>query len=665
MKAESSTSNGEYARPRVWAATALHSVALVAGALALEIALFGGLRFEVGDTLVSATTLLNPLVGFFTLTLLGVALVPRLGLGPAPLWWALRWLGVRSHKNRAAAGVLLVALAVQGSLRVQQLRHLDAADWAFARGLNDKAAMHFEKAELLLDPLRSRWRGRRADALFRAGRFEDSIAQVQPYFARGGWLERRGYRSLWRSYAALGRLPDAEKAMERAKTKHPGMARECDGALAELRRMMESGSREPRAVRLTFKPPSRLEGPLYVAGNWNADGGQSEIAGWNGEPMRTSDDGVTWTSELRLRPADVFQYVALVFEDESTLSAPAIGMAQLWVRPGTAPIGAAVTPLSKPDAPAPAQRREGSDGTKRVIALWPDAGAWHFVNPFARRGLLPNLGRMLSDGARAELTSTDPAYTSMAYWEMTRLDPSVGRQTGEGRSVFRVLDAEKRPSANLIFSDPYMTADNDLRMGDGTKINVDWSLPPGRDATIPEPRARSIMKDVLGVAADGSPRAAAILEERYFLLAAEGNEEKARIGLSVWRDQTPHFMLLRFPNLDKISHRFFPKVETSPEHNMLIEGYRHFDAIVGRFVAELDQDDTLIVVSDHAIRAVFAHDRGCLFIADGGGVAPGANLGTLPLAALPAMALARLGSSAGSERLSAQHLTALGVEAPR
>ena len=54
-------------------------------------------------------------------------------------------------------------------------------------------------------------------------------------------------------------------------------------------------------------------------------------------------------------------------------------------------------------------------------------------------------------------------------------------------------------------------------------------------------------------------------------------------------------MLLRFPAVDIMSHKYFATVRDDPEFNPMVEVYRHFDAMLGELITELDEDDTLIM----------------------------------------------------------------------
>ena len=76
------------------------------------------------------------------------------------------------------------------------------------------------------------------------------------------------------------------------------------------------------------------------------------------------------------------------------------------------------------------------------------------------------------------------------------------------------------------------------------------------------------------------------------------------------------------------------------------------DGILGEFTAELDGDDTLILVSDHGIWGTLHHDPSCILVLDGPGIEPGGVFGTIPIGHFPSVVLSRFGIETGSDRLT-------------
>ena len=83
-----------------------------------------------------------------------------------------------------------------------------------------------------------------------------------------------------------------------------------------------------------------------------------------------------------------------------------------------------------------------------------------------------------------------------------------------------------------------------------------------------------------------------------------------------------------------------------------------FIALTGGFRFEvlievLDQDGTLVAVSDHGIQDSLLHHIQCMLVLVRPGLPPGSSVSILPIDHLPSVILAQFGSKEGSEVLTA------------
>ncbi len=83
----------------------------------------------------------------------------------------------------------------------------------------------------------------------------------------------------------------------------------------------------------------------------------------------------------------------------------------------------------------------------------------------------------------------------------------------------------------------------------------------------------------------------------------------------------------------------------------MVEAYRHLDAVLGRFVATLDEDDTLVFVSDHGIAGTLHHHPTCMLVVNGPGMPAGSVLPTIPIGHFPIVVLSRFGITEGADRV--------------
>ena len=175
-------------------------------------------------------------------------------------------------------------------------------------------------------------------------------------------------------------------------------------------------------------------------------------------------------------------------------------------------------------------------------------------------------------------------------------DHWVSAESGR-RSIFNVMADHGHRAINLVFNDKYMASPEDLATNDGTEVDLEeqWQLLK----SLVETDFESVLKDALLL--DGEPkRSTMVLDDSVY--PWDSRTHKTELGLRLWDAVDPDFMLLRFPAVDIMSHKYFATVRDDPEFNPMVEVYRHYDAMIGEFITELDEDDTLIIVSDHGIQ---------------------------------------------------------------
>ena len=670
-----------------------HYLALACLLAALAIIVFGGFELRLFFLYVGMTRLKNSLQLALLLTLLGWILAPSFPWRSLPAARAARGCGAiwrRLSASGTGRVVLVCALLVLGAhlfMRARQVLLAAQADHLMAMGRHLDAAEIYERAgyKYTLEP--ARYAENQAHCLYAGSRFEKAVAKLKPRFDEGQSLTRKGYLALWRSLAELGRYEEAAQVVRAAIGAYPSMGARGAEALAIYERRVSSNPGSRVTVRLTFRAPAGAPGPFWVSGNWSADGRPSEVYGWSPLALERGEQG-TWSIEVRLSPLQDFPYAAVVTDSAEPLHTPALAWGLFWVSADRSATRADVTLQALVpaifSARAAAARAEGRDGRGRVLALWPDGGSWFILNLYAHLGYLPNLSNLLRRGARMEMLSTKPPFTSTAYLRMVQLDPgavdaatpsaieaaliqvkgipfldwlipdsTVTEHDAAEDSIFSILARQGRSAANLVFNDRNLSALNDLTTNHGERLEPEDDDSPHSAGGVLGRRAR-IVRDILGVDSQAEP-------ERFELLASEGTflgcvtntENKAEIGLQTWVEERPDFMLLRFPAVDILSHRYYNRLEESPTLNVVQEAYRQLDGIVARFVPLLDQDDTLILVSDHGIFGPLFHHSACLLVAQGPGFEEGSAHPTIPIGHFPCVVLSRFGIRAGSERLSA------------
>jgi hypothetical protein len=90
------------------------------------------------------------------------------------------------------------------------------------------------------------------------------------------------------------------------------------------------------------------------------------------------------------------------------------------------------------------------------------------------------------------------------------------------------------------------------------------------------------------------------------------------------------FLFLRIEALDLLTHAHFGRIAESGQddgQSPLFDAYRYIDARLAGLSARLDDDDWLVVLSDHGIRTSMQHEEDAIFFISGPGVRPGRTPG--------------------------------------
>jgi len=272
--------------------------------------------------------------------------------------------------------------------------------------------------------------------------------------------------------------------------------------------------------------------------------------------------------------------------------------------------------------------RFGCDGNGRLVIIGLDGVTFDLVRPWAEAGELPVLARLMREGAQAPLRSVLHPYTAQAWTSMI-----TGQQPGRHRVFdfwerdfgtygFRLLNASHRATPSLW-----------RRLSDAGRrvvvINVPQTYPPepvagllisGRDTpgldaayTYPPELKRELPKAAGGrryvIVADdwlhmrrGRPDMArqALLEEveirfavaRHLMADHPWDLTMFVVGAT---DGAAHF----FWKYHDPDHILYDPADALRYGDTILEVYRRCDAEIGRLLADLPPNTTVLIVSDH------------------------------------------------------------------
>lgn len=432
------------------------------------------------------------------------------------------------------------------------------------------------------------------------------------------------------SLVASGRVPEALATYDRGRERFAleGLTRDELLRSAQHRRLAAGGdSTAPAQLRFQLDPRHR--------------GARLHVSPGPEQPVDAPYESFEAAAEIRFsRPPDVAP-VRWVLRDatDRTLASgtvsPAPGEEHVVRIEARAPLPAAETELP----------RLPGDGRRRVVTLLLDCADWRIVQYLRTRGELPVLSGLLARGHSAVLDS-DPPLTAAALealvWPQRAVKPGVlglvhryGTELAglasigdnpfgalewllpETPDLFGVLGAGDRTAANLLFSHGGVKAGRhgEITGPDGARRRMPLGA-AGRDLS---PRERS---DFPALGAVERERDAVHLRR----IAAEFDAAERLVDAG-----EVDFLALRVESLDILTHAHFAYTVRNAQDDgggLLFSVYRYLDARLGALHDRLDEDDVLIVMSDHGIRTAMEHSRFALFVADGGNTPAGRAPGT-------------------------------------
>ncbi|MDP7039308.1 MAG: alkaline phosphatase family protein, partial [Myxococcota bacterium] len=593
-------------------------------------------------------------------------------------------------KRYVTIGVLSLLVILAWVNRGIGYSHYKLANQYMAEGKSELAATHYQLAKRLFHPKNEYLDGRRGMMLLRSGQFKLCVSELWPTFATGKSISRHSHIALWECLIEEKRYEDASKVVRQAMGKYENMTSRCAGVLALLERKMQETSGSRLKFKFSFDADKLDSGNYLLAGNWTPNGKASEVLGWNPTPMHYDETSGSWQLSVDLESKERLPYIAMVFAPDDNNLDKALAMSQFW--PEQNAQGTQDVKVQKlnffASSEATFKRQSSSDNRSRTFVIWPDAGSWFLIRQYMHRGLLPNIRKLIENGVRGEMVSTHPPYTSTAYMRMVYLDSAKTMQQEQSvihtlmlqlkgipfldkifpdnlvvdqsrdDSLFHILRKNKLKAINLVFNDKYIFTPDDGKSNDGTSIEQGLKDVSKNAVEFNDERRDKIIQEMLGLNLE-STRAVNMLEETSFLLSIQNTQDKAEIGKSIWTNEEPDFLLLRFPAVDILSHKFFKDTETDPEYNLLLETYLHLDRVVGQLAALTDTNDNIIFASDHGIEGTLKHHPACLLVVTGPGAAANTTFDTMPISHFPVVILSQFAIKDGSERLSANNLKQL------
>ena len=294
----------------------------------------------------------------------------------------------------------------------------------------------------------------------------------------------------------------------------------------------------------------------------------------------------------------------------------------------------------------------------RVIVFGLDGADPHVIDALMAEGKMPNFARLRQEGAYAPLLSEAPLLSPVIWTTIAtgkRPDQhrighfvAVNPQTGEQlpvtsqmrgvKALWNILSEHDRsvsvvgwwatwPAENVngsIVSDHlayHFLFDKGLT-GDQDPTGKTYPAELLADITPLVTRPQDLTPEQLSRFIDTTGEATQFSfenPEEHFKWAVATAETNMAVGLDRWKKEKPDTMLLYVEGLDSASHLFGHLYRAEGLQGELAEQQRSYgraveqmylyaDELVGRLMAAMDDDTTLIVLSDHGFELGRLHD---------------------------------------------------------
>ena len=412
-------------------------------------------------------------------------------------------------------------------------------------------------------------------------------------------------------------------------------------------------SREQSAARLRF----RLPADAAPAALWlSPDGGEAPDGGYQRFPI-APDRPVETPSAIGLHPR---RYV-LRGADGSLLGSGSVwpeanATREILLQP------MAETADAHSASPAPPPRASAAhppgDGRRRLFVMLADCGDWRLTEYLRHRGELPFHDQVFREGYRAVLTSR-PAFTAAAMkslvWPSDETEigtlgwlhqlgleaaglESVGTNPlgflsavlPAAPSLFDTIGARELIAANMLLAHG--------RIESGRHAEVIG--PHGAHGSLPPQKA------FRPLAAEELRAHPALHHDASTKRFAETIAAEMDAAIEVARAGEVDFFFMRIEALDLMTHGHFGPLDGVGQDNgagPLLDAYRYIDARLAQLHGALDQDDWLVLLSDHGIRSSMQHEEDAIFAVIGEGVPRGRASGQPDLRGVPRTLAAMLG----------------------
>ena len=271
---------------------------------------------------------------------------------------------------------------------------------------------------------------------------------------------------------------------------------------------------------------------------------------------------------------------------------------------------------------------------QKVLVIGLDGATPQLVFPWAKEGKLPNLAKLINNGVSGELKSTIPPMTAPAWTSFM-----TGKNPGK-HGIYHFIEYDPKTydyfvvGAKNIHAKPIWTILSELNKKVGV-MQVPMTYPPEKvngfivsgGLGTPGPESNFTYPSELREELLNNFNFKVTNTEKFF----EGNEDsfikdlidteerKAEATIYLMKKYEWDFFMVMFAGTDSIQHFFWKDMDTKhPGHdseatrdsakkyeNAILNMYQKLDGIVGDILKQIDDNTTVIIMSDHGFGPLY------------------------------------------------------------
>jgi predicted AlkP superfamily phosphohydrolase/phosphomutase len=263
-------------------------------------------------------------------------------------------------------------------------------------------------------------------------------------------------------------------------------------------------------------------------------------------------------------------------------------------------------------------RLRGKQRKKRVVVLGLDGVPYTYIRRLFEAGELPNFRALAGEGALAQMDTTLPNVSSVAWSSfMTGQNPGkhniygfVDRQPGTLKTFIPTSRTMRSPALWELLSaaGKRVFAMNVPVTYPSRQVNgivVGCFLSPSVEKAAPNAEVAQALKR-LNYCVDADPAWARRDKDSFLPHLDEVFERRIAAMRHFWQQEPWDFFMAHIMETDRLHHFFWQEMEQGHAKYgpAFLEFYKRVDHVLGEVRSWLDEDTTLLVLSDHGFCSI-------------------------------------------------------------